>query len=73
MHIVLTRHAQQRMSERSIHIQNVKDCLQYYQVSRPGDGGKTIYDYTENGYKTSVAALQKGEVRIVVSVWRVTL
>lgn len=73
MQIRLTQHAQQRMKERDISMKCVEDCLDHYQVSRPGDGDKTIYDYSENGCKISVSAVEENGILIVASVWRVIL
>ena len=74
MRIYLTNHAKLRMKERGIDNQLVEKCLEYNQVSRPGEGNKTIYDYTDNtGYKTSVSAVEENGIWVVVSVWRVTI
>jgi len=72
MRIHLIHHARQRMSERGITRTQVEDCLRYYQVSRPGDKGKIVYDYAdEQGYKTSVTATIDNDKWVVVSVWRI--
>jgi hypothetical protein len=74
MRIHLTDHAKQRMQERNISRQQIKECLENYQVSRPGEGNKKVYDYTdERGYKTSVSAVIKGGDWVVASAWRVKL
>ena len=72
MQIHLTHHARQRMRERGINRGEVIWCLENYQISRPGEEGKRIYDYTdEQGYKTSVSATIKSGRWIIASVWRV--
>jgi len=72
MRIYITHHARQRMRERGITRTQVEDCLQHYQISRPGDKGKVVYDYTdEQGYRTSVTATNENDRWVVVSVWRI--
>lgn len=74
MHIRLTHHARQRMRERGISREEVIECLENYQVSRPGEEGKRVYDYTdEQGYKMSVSATIKNGRWIIASVWRVRI
>ena len=74
MHIRLTRHARQRMRERGISREEIIECLENYQVSRPGEEGKRVYDYTdERGYKTSVSATIKNGRWIIASVWKVKI
>jgi len=72
MRIYITHHARQRMRERGITRTQVEDCLYHYQISRPGDKGKVVYDYTdEQGYRTSVTATNENDRWVVVSVWRI--
>ena len=74
MRIRLTKHVQRRMIERGISREQIQECFDNYQVSRPGEGNKTVYDYTnEEGYKTSVSAVIEGGEWVVVSAWRVKI
>ena len=74
MDIHLTRHARQRMRERGISREEIIECLGNYQVSRPGEESKRVYDCTnEWGYKTSVSATIKNGRWIIASVWRVRI
>jgi len=71
MRVYLTDHIKERMAERGISKKQIMECLQNHQVTRPGEKGKILYDYTdEDGYKTTVSAAVKGEHWIAASVWR---
>jgi len=62
------------MRERGINRQQIKECLENYEVSRPGEGNKRVYDYTgEEGHKISVSAVIEGGDWVVASVWKVKL
>lgn len=74
MDIHLTRHARQRMRERGISKEEVIECLENFQISRPGERGKRVYDFTDGrGCKTSVSATIKNGGWIVASVWRMRI
>ena len=71
MSLFYTDHARDRMKERNISEEDVKECLSNYQTSYPDDDNDDFVNYvyiSPIGRKIRVVVKEKGSHKLVISV-----